>query len=298
MKNCLFIIVILGLSIVSSCKRNPNHQMNNDEVWKLCWRMIESSMDENFEIADLQFDSLLKFSDKMDLKFLVTGLEVKSELGKTDEIVKILNGQSQDVLNQICQKQFVSDLEPCSNVSKEQVENKSLQKEILKMFVDDQAARGNLMSDIISKYNLDTTQITNDNGISIDARNRNRLKEIFSEFGFPNRRLIGKDAMNGIFLIIQHSDGDKEWQKSQLKNIETAVKNGDMDGQSYAYLYDRIKINSGEKQFYGTQFSNVDPINKIVELADTEDVENLDSRRREIGMMPIGMYKKFMMRSF
>jgi len=41
----------------------------------------------------------------------------------------------------------------------------------------------------------------------------------------------------------------------------------------------RTKINGGEKQLYGTQFKNVDPINKTVELADTDDIENLDRRR-------------------
>ncbi|MFT6416990.1 MAG: hypothetical protein ACJARZ_002342 [Dokdonia sp.] len=79
------------------------------------------------------------------------------------------------------------------------------------MYVDDQAVRENLMSDIIAKYNLAPSQITKDTGINVDTRNRHRLKEIFREFGFPAKRLIGKDAMNGIFLMIQHSDGDKEW---------------------------------------------------------------------------------------
>ena len=68
-----------------------------------------------------------------------------------------------------------------------------------------------------------------------------------------------------------------------------------MDGQSYAYLYDRIKINAGEKQLYGTQFKNVDSVNRTVELADTEDLENVDRRRMEVGMMPIEMYKQFVL---
>ena len=153
------------------------------------------------------------------------------------------------------------------------------------------------MEDIISKYNIDKSEITKDGGVTVDERNRNRLKEIFKEFGFPNSKLIGKDAMQGIFFIIQHSDGDKEWQKSQLSNIEKAVENGDMDGQKYAYLYDRIKINSGEKQLYGTQFAKVDPINKTVELADTENIENLDNRRMKVGMMPIKMYKEYMLKN-
>jgi hypothetical protein len=70
-----------------------------------------------------------------------------------------------------------------------------------------------------------------------------------------------------------------------------------MDGQKYAYLYDRIKINSGEKQLYGTQFEKVDPINKTVELADTENIENLDNRRMKVGMMPIKMYKEYMLKN-
>lgn len=70
-----------------------------------------------------------------------------------------------------------------------------------------------------------------------------------------------------------------------------------MDGQSYAYLYDRIKMNSGEKQLYGTQFSDVDPENGTVTLAETEDMDNLDHRRMGIGMMPIEMYNEMMIKN-
>ena len=108
---------------------------------------------------------------------------------------------------------------------------------------------------------------------------------------------MGKDAMYGIFLMIQHSDADKEWQQSQLVNIEQAVKDGDMMGSNYAYLYDRIKVNSGQKQRYGTQFANVDPINRVVEIAETEDPENLDERRMAMGIMPIEMYKAFVLKN-
>jgi hypothetical protein len=169
--------------------------------------------------------------------------------------------------------------------------------ELIKMYIADQAVRGNLMEAVIEKYNIKKDEITSEDGATIDERNRNRLKEIIQEYGFPTKEMVGKDAMHGIFLIIQHADMDKEWQKSQLPNIEKSVKKGDMDGQSYAYLYDRIKINSGEKQLYGTQFSNVDPINKTVTLAETENIEDLDRRRMDVGMMPIDMYKEIMLKN-
>src|SRR5690606_18085010 len=117
------------------------------------------------------------------------------------------------------------------------------------------------------------------------------------DYGFPTKGMVGKDAMHGIFLIIQHADGDKEWQKSQLVNIEQAVKNGDMDGESYAYLYDRIKINGGEKQRFGTQFSNLDPLSKTLVLAETENMDDLDVRRMKVGMMPIDMYKELLLKN-
>jgi hypothetical protein len=297
MKRQILILIGVIIVVMTSCNQKENNQLTNEEVWKLGWRMIASSMDENYSVANLQFDTLRKNTKTIDRKYLITGLEVKNELGKTDEIVEIISSQGNAMLQEICKQYFLSKYEFCKEYLVEVVGNKELQIELIRMYVDDQTTRGNLMHDIISKYKFDSTEITQNGGVFVDERNRNRLKEIFKEYGFPTKELVGKDAMQGIFLMIQHSDGDKEWQKLQLPNIEKAVKNGDMSGQSYAYLYDRIKINSGEKQLYGTQFANVDPFNEIVELADTEDLDNLDERRMEIGMMPIRMYKEFMLKN-
>lgn len=289
-------LVIIGLSITFSCKVNNSLQMDDVDAWKLGWRMTASSMDENFELASLQFDSLRNSSKNISSRFLATGLEAKSKIGNNDDVIQILNAQSKEKLQEICVKSILSNLEPCVDYSFEKVENKALQLELIKMYVDDQASRGNFMQDLINKYKIDSTNISLDQGIIVDKKNRDRLKEIIEEFGFPTRELVGLDAMKGIFFIIQHSDEDKDWQKLQLLNIEKAVAKGDMDGQNYAYLYDRIKINNGEKQLYGTQFANVDPNNKIVELAETEDLENLDRRRMEMGMMPIQMYKDIILK--
>lgn len=300
----LFISFIVSISVVSCSWINSSQTEDPTKIekWKLGWRLISSSWDKNFQLAEQQFDSLLSMDGFIETKFLVTGLDILSELGKKDKILSILKKQDQNTLEEICNKELftkrLTDIDICKSIVKdENVGNRALQVELIKMYIDDQSVRGNVMSEIIRKYGLDEYMLTKLDAISIDKINRDRLKEIITEFGFPTRQLVGKDAMHGIFLMIQHSDGDKEWQKEQLPNIERAVKQGDMDGQSYAYLYDRIKINSGKKQLYGTQFKNVDPINKKVELADTEDIENLDRRRMEIGMMPIVMYEQFMLRN-
>lgn len=298
----LFTSLVISTSIVSCSWTNSTETKDSSEIekWKLGWRLISSSWDKNFQLGEQQFDSLLKMNGVIETKFLVTGLDILSDLDKKEKIISVLSKQDQRTLEEICSKELfptkLTDIQICKSIVKdENATNKALQIEIIKMYINDQSVRGNVLSEVISKYKLDDYRLTKLDAVSIDKMNRDRLKEIILEFGFPTRQLVGKEAMQGIFLMIQHSDGDKEWQREQLTNIEKAVKLGDMDGQSYAYLYDRIKINGGEKQLYGTQFKNVDPTNKKVELADTEDVENLDRRRMEVGMMPIQMYKQFML---
>lgn len=297
MRKTYLLILIIGLCTVVSCKNHTKSQLTEEGTWKLGWRLIENSMDEKLVVAELQFDTLLRMTDIIDRKFLVTGLEVKSKLHKNEEVTKILYNQSVDMRIQLCTKDFLKNLSPCNGLSEEKIKNKDLQMELIRMYIDDQASRGNIMEDIISKFDINRNETTQDGAIIVDERNRTRLKEIFVDNGFPTRELVGKDAMYGIFLMLQHSDGDKDWQKSQLPNIERAVKAGDLNGQSFAYLYDRIRINGGEKQLYGSQFSNVDPVAKTVELAATEDLSNLNKRRREMGMMPIEMYKRFMLKN-
>ena len=305
-KQSLLFIPLVLIIIIISCNGTTNRIETKDSTeikkWKLGWRLINSSLDKNYRLGEQQFDSLLKMNGRFETKFIVTGLDILSELGKKEKIISILSKQDQPTLEEICNKELFTkrrtDIQICKSIVKnENGENKALQIELIKMYINDQSVRGNVLSEMIIKYKLDEYELTKVDAVSIEKINRDRLKEIISEFGFPTRQLVGKDAMQGIFLMIQHSDGDKEWQKEQLPNIERAVKQGDMDGQSYAYLYDRIKINGGEKQLYGTQFKNVDPINKKVELADTEDIENLDRRRMEVGMMPIQMYEQFILRN-
>ena len=300
-----FLTPLVIVTLIVSCNwtnRIETKDFSEVEKWKLGWRLINSSWDKNYQLGEKQFDSLLTMNGLTETKFLVTGLDILSELGKKEKIISVLSKQNQRTLEEICSKELftkkLTDMQICKSVAKdENVESKVLQIELIKMYINDQSVRGNVLSEIISKYKLDEYELTKVDAVSIDKMNRDRLKEIIIESGFPTRQLVGKDAMQGIFLMIQHSDGDKEWQKAQLPNIEKAVKQGDMDGQSYAYLYDRIKINGGEKQLYGTQFKNVDPINEKVELADTDDIESLDARRMEFGMMPIQMYKQFMLRN-
>lgn len=297
----IYKLLICTVIIVASCAHQQEKTKSDTENWRLGWRMVQSSWNNDIELAEKQFDSLLNNGTDIDDKFLITGLQVLHELGNEEKLMSVLNKQEPKTLFELCSSDLISEnpiySSACNNIEIKEIQNTSLQMGLIKMYVDDQVARGNLMRDLVEKYDLNKNEITNEDRATVDLRNRNRLKEIFQEYGFPSKEMVGKVAMQGVFMMIQHSDRDKEWQKSQLVNIKKAVKKGDMDGQSYAYLYDRIKTNGGEKQLYGTQFSNVDPINMTVTLAETENIDSLDYRRMEVGMMPIDMYKEYMLKN-
>jgi hypothetical protein len=95
----------------------------------------------------------------------------------------------------------LSSYEICKEHSIEKVENKELQIELIKMYINDQYVRSNLMTDLLSKYNLLKSEVIIDSfGVNTDERNRERLKEIIKENGFPTNELVGKDAMQGNIL--------------------------------------------------------------------------------------------------
>lgn len=303
MKNKALEIIFASL-IVSffSCQIADKSETMNEATWKLGWRMIENYWDENYDMAEMQFDSLLALNKPISERFLTTGLEIKIQLSKEKEVLKIFENESEEIQRIICEKQFAKDFESCIDLPKEIVENKELQMEIIELFVKDQAIRGNMMQDIILKYQIDSSTIkreydrTNQEEVNVDEENRKRLKKIIKENGFPTRKLVGKEAMLGVFLIIQHADGDTVWQRSLIESIALAAKKGDLGKPNYAFLYDRIQVNAGEKQRYGSQFSNVDRKNNVAELRETEDLANLNQRRREMEMMPIETYKRLILK--
>lgn len=261
----LFILIIYVFFIY--CSTNSTKEVYDYEQWLLQWRLIENTINENYTLAVVQFDSLLAFNKPLNPIFISAGLQAKAELGKHEEVCKFLSNQNKQVLLTVCESISLSNHKCC-----------------------DQNNRDNLMEDMINQYSLSESDIIICGGT--DSVNQIKLKMIIEKYGFPTLDMVGKHAMAGVFYIIQHADRDTEWQKSQLVNIEAAVKNGDLNGDKYAYLYDRIKVNSGKKQLYGTQFEKVDFEHKTTKLRPTEDMENLDKRRMQIGLNPIKFYRR------
>jgi hypothetical protein len=102
--------------------------------------------------------------------------------------------------------------------------------------------------------------------------------------------VIGYQGNSTLFLVIQHSD--IKTQEKYLPMMKDAVKKGNADSGSLALLEDRIALRKGEKQIYGSQIGRNPETGEFYILPLT-DPENVDLRRKEVGLGTIQEYVAF-----
>ncbi len=128
----------------------------------------------------------------------------------------------------------------------------------------------------------------------VDVRNTRRIKEIVQSIGWPTISKVGAETASNAWLLVQHADHDVEFQGRCLELMK-AAPDGDVDKHDIAYLEDRIRINQGRGQLYGTQFKQERGQHIPLPI---EDEQNVDIRRAEMGMGLLSeqiehMYRKY-----
>lgn len=121
----------------------------------------------------------------------------------------------------------------------------------------------------------------------VDARNEARMEAIISEHGWPGKTLVGADGASAAWILVQHFS--PAFQEKCLPLLERAVTAGEATGRNYAYLLDRVRMHQGKPQVYGTQFKT---INGVTAVHPIEDADQLDERRRAVGLGPWADYEK------
>ena len=163
----------------------------------------------------------------------------------------------------------------------------ALMAELIEMAIPDQLAASNSQAPPELAYlSQEEWEAKKD---SIFRANQKRAEEILEEVGYPGIDRVGPSGESNFWVIAQHADFDPDFQKSVLALMEPEVKKGNASPRNYAYLTDRLRKNTGEKQLYGTQVDYNFITGEAFPLA-TEDPENLNSRRAEVGLEPIEDY--------
>ena len=121
-----------------------------------------------------------------------------------------------------------------------------------------------------------------------DVSNSDRLREIVEEHGWPGRSLVGEQGAEHAWLLVQHADRQLDFQRRALVLLNAAVGAGDAPRRHLAYLTDRVRMNEGREQVYGTQMASVD--DHVVVPWPVEDPDRLEERRAEMGLEPFADY--------
>lgn len=121
---------------------------------------------------------------------------------------------------------------------------------------------------------------------TVDAKNLKHLRQIFRTYGIPTPEMVGYGGMNAALLLLQHQSQDPAWQRKWLRAVTQLYKRHELSPESYALFVDRVRVNEGRKQIYGTQFFPGGFVMKP-----TVNPAHLDERREKLGLIPENEYK-------
>jgi hypothetical protein len=145
----------------------------------------------------------------------------------------------------------------------------------------------NKKSEILSEVFISDQKIRRENNLikyaKEDHRNQELIISIIEKCGMPTLNEVNQEQMNAIWLGLQHTEN--KYRIKYFPLIEKAVKNGDLSKEQYALMKDRILMDEGKPQIFGSQIKNG-------KLYDLEEPETVNERRREMGLEPIEDYLK------
>lgn len=119
---------------------------------------------------------------------------------------------------------------------------------------------------------------------------RNHLETVLSigtNCGMPTLQIVTQQQMSSFWLTIQKAS--YQYRKAFLPNLVQAVERGDIEEKNIAMIKDKIAMDEGRPQIYGTQIFKNNETDEWV-LYPVEEPEYVDRRRKDIGFGPLKEY--------
>jgi len=119
------------------------------------------------------------------------------------------------------------------------------------------------------------------------AENEELLPKLLDKYGWPTATEVTEYAAAGAALIINHADHALRFKYFPM--LEDAFQKGEAQPLRYAKMKDRLLVEGGKMQPYGTQmkFQNMTRVPYPI-----LDPEHVDQRRAKVGLGPLKPYLK------
>lgn len=122
-----------------------------------------------------------------------------------------------------------------------------------------------------------------------DAANFATVREILDRHGWVGESAVGARASTALFLVIQQAD--LATQEKYLPLLREAVRQRQAQPGHLAMLEDRVALQSGRPQRYGTQVT-WDAATQTRAIAPLEDPVNVDALRAAVNLPPLAEYAR------
>jgi hypothetical protein len=110
-----------------------------------------------------------------------------------------------------------------------------------------------------------------------------QLKTLFKENGFLGYNEVGEQSSHNFLQMVQRMDADSTFQQEVLVEMKKHIAKINASPIEFAYLTDRVNLNQGKPQVYGTQLK-INEKGISYEPKMVIDSQNLNKRRAEIGL--------------
>lgn len=117
---------------------------------------------------------------------------------------------------------------------------------------------------------------------NLDKENQRIVLSMIQKCGFPSPPLVDKEGLETIFYVIQH--GSRSMRAKYYNNFLKLCNDGQFNKSLLILMEDRILVESGKKQKYGTQFLKT---GQQWELYPVDHIDSVTKRRQEMGMEPV-----------
>ena len=124
------------------------------------------------------------------------------------------------------------------------------------------------------------------NAVAIDAVSTELMRGLLTEFDWIDSHRFGTRVASRAWILVQHADDHPDFQQLALDRMAAHLATGGVRPSDYAHLWDRVAVNTGKPQRYGTQPTTTCNPDGTLDLRAVEDPAQLDARRRTMGLGP------------